>query len=127
MDCPTRGGKGPVPVNVDDVKRLIEEVAYDGSRVDTILICVNAQVMYYPTKVGTMRGTLSTPTERAQRPASERQRFKNLQAFFDAGTDPYAIMLAETRRRGREALLTFRMNDDHGDDYLRTQFKADFL
>lgn len=53
-------GKGPVPVNVDDVKRLIEEVAYEGSQVDTILVCVNAQVMYYPTKVGTMRGTLST-------------------------------------------------------------------
>jgi alpha-L-arabinofuranosidase len=24
------GSKGPVPVNIDDVKRLIEEVAYDG-------------------------------------------------------------------------------------------------
>ena len=52
--------KGPIPVGVDDVKRLIEEVAYDGSRVDTVLVCINAQVMYYPTKVGTMRGTHST-------------------------------------------------------------------
>ena len=32
------GGKGPVPVNVEDVKRLIEEVAYVGSQVDTILV-----------------------------------------------------------------------------------------
>ena len=47
------GGKGPVPITVDDVKRLLEEVAYDESRVDTVLVCVNAQVMYYPTKVGT--------------------------------------------------------------------------
>ncbi len=121
------GGKGPVPVNVDDVKRLIEEVAYDGSRVDTILVCVNAQVMYYPTKVGTMRGTLSTPEERAKWPASEKQRFENLKAFFDAGIDPYAIMLAEAKRRGREALLSFRMNDDHGNDCLRTQFLVDHL
>jgi hypothetical protein len=119
------GSKGPVAVNVDDVKRLIEEVAYNGSRVDTVLVCINAQVMYYPTKVGTMRGTLSTPDERAKWSASEKQRFKNLKAFFDAGVDPYAVMLAETKRRGCEALLTFRMNDDHGNDFLRTQFLVD--
>jgi hypothetical protein len=119
------GSKGPVAVNVDDVKRLIEEVAYEGSRVDTVLVCINAQVMYYPTKVGTLRGTLSTPEERAKWPASEKQRFENLKAFFDKGIDPYAVMLAEARRRGREALLTFRMNDDHGNDFLRTQFLVD--
>jgi hypothetical protein len=117
--------KGPAAVTADDVKRLIEEVAYEGSRVDTVLVCINAQVMYYPTKVGTLRGTLSTPEERAKWPASEKQRFENLKAFFDAGVDPYAIMLAETQRRGREALLTFRMNDDHGNDFLRTQFLVD--
>ncbi len=116
------GSKGPVAVNADDVKRLIEEVAYNGSLVDTVLVCINAQVMYYPTQVGTMRGTLSTPDEQAKWPPSEKQRFENLKAFFDSGVDPYAIMLAETRRRGREALLTFRMNDDHGNDFLRTQF-----
>ena len=119
------GGKGPVAVNVDDVKRLIEEVTYDGSRVDTMLVCINAQVMYYPTSVGTMRGALSTPEERELWPASEKQRFENLKEFFDAGIDPYAIMLAEAKRRGREALLTFRMNDDHGNDFLRTQFLVD--
>ena len=117
--------KGPVPVTVDDVKRLIEEVAYQGSRVDTVLVCINAQVMYYPTRVGTMRGAHSTPEERAKWPASEKQRFANMKAFFDAGVDPYAIILAETKRRGREALLTFRMNDDHGVDFLRTKFLAD--
>jgi len=117
--------KGPVAVTADDVKQLIEEVAYKGSRVDTVLVCINAQVMYYPTKVGTMRGTLSTPEERAKWPASEKLRFENLQAFFDAGVDPYTILLAEAKRRGREALLTFRMNDDHGDDFLRTQFMVD--
>jgi hypothetical protein len=117
--------KGPVAVTVDDVKRLIEEVAYDGSRVDTVLVCINAQVMYYPTKVGTLRGTHSTPEERTKWPASEKQRFANMKSFFDAGIDPYAVMLAETKRRGREALLTFRMNDDHGVDFLRTKFLAD--
>jgi hypothetical protein len=81
--------------------------------------------MYYPTKVGTMRGMLSTADERAKWPASEKQRFENMQAFFESGVDPYAVMLAEVKRRGREALLSFRMNDDHGEDYLRTQFLAD--
>ncbi len=119
------GSKGPVPVNIDDVKRLIEEVAYEGSRVDTVLVCINAQVMYYPTKVGTMRGTLSTPEERAKWSESEKQRFKNLKAFFDAGVDPYAVMLAEAKQCGCEALLTFRMNDDHGVDVLRTKFLVD--
>ncbi len=121
------GGKGPVPVSVDDVKRLIEEVAYEGSRVDTVLVCINAQVMFYPTKIGTMRGTLSTLEERANWPASETQLLQNLRAFYDAGVDPYAIMLAETKRRGREALLTFRMNDNHSNDFLRTQFVLDHL
>ena len=119
------GSKAPAALNVDDVKRLIEEVAYEGSRVDSVLVCINAQVMYYPSKVGTMRGILSTPGERANWPASEKQRFENLKNFFEAGTDPYAIMLAETKRRGLEALLTFRMNDDHGNDFLRTQFMVD--
>lgn len=48
-----------------------------------------------------------------------------MKAFFDAGVDPYALLLAETKRRGREALLSFRMNDDHGNDFLRTQFWLD--
>jgi len=119
------GSKGPVEVNVDDVKRLIEEVAYDGSHVDTVLICINAQVMYYPSKAGTLRGTNATPAERAEWPASEKQRFANLEKFFASGIDPYAIMLAETRGRGREVLLSFRMNDDHGETFLRSQFMAD--
>lgn len=117
--------KGPVALNVDDLKRLVAEVAYDGSQVDTILVCINAQVMYYPTKVGTMRGTSSTPEERQKWPVSEQQRFANVEAFFSNGVDPYAVILAEAKARGREALLSFRMNDDHGTDFLRTQFLAD--
>jgi hypothetical protein len=119
------GTKGPVAITRDDLSRLIEEVAFDGSQVDTILVCVNAQVMYYPTGIGTMRGTQSTSEERTRWPASETQRFENLKRFFDAGIDPYAVLLAEARRRGREALLTFRMNDDHGNDFLRTKFWVD--
>jgi hypothetical protein len=119
------GGKGSVAITVDDVKRLIEEVAFEGSQVDTVLVCINAQVTYYPSKVGTLRGALSTPAERDGWPASEKQRFENLKRFFDAGVDPYAIMLAESKRRGREALLSYRVNDAHGNNFLRTQFWVD--
>ena len=117
--------RGPVAVDEEDVRTLIDEVAYPGSRVDTVLVCINAQVMYYPSEVGTLRGTRSTAAEREAWPPSEQQRFANLQAFFDNDIDPYAIMLEESRRKGREALLTFRMNDDHGNDFLRTRFQEE--
>ena len=118
-------GGGPVATTVDDLKRLIEEVTGEGSRVDSILVCINAQVMYYPTQLGTMRGGDSTPEERDKWPANEKQRASNIKAFFDAGVDPYALMLAEARRKGREALLSFRVNDAHGNDFLRTKFWSD--
>jgi hypothetical protein len=119
------GTKGWTEVGADDLKQAIREVTFEGSQVDTVLVCIIAQVMYYPTKVGTLRGTLSTADEKAKWPASEKMRWKNAQALFDAKTDPYALMLAEIRKRGREALLSFRMNDDHGNDFLRTKFWAD--
>ncbi len=115
----------PLPIKADDVKAVIGEIAYRGSQVDTLLLCINAQAMYYPTKVGTMRGMLSTPEQREKWPAQEKQRSRNLQALFEAGIDPYAVLLAEAKRRGLEALLTFRMNDAHGLDFLRTQFWND--
>ena len=119
------GGQGPVAVTETDLKRLVEEIAYDGSQVDTLLLCINAQVMYYPTEAGTLRGTLSTAEERAKWSAHERQRFETMRKLYSKEIDPYAVILAEMKRRGREALLTFRVNDDHGNDFLRTQFWAD--
>ena len=116
------GSNGPVSITVDDLKRLIQEVTYEGSQVDTVLLCVNAQVMYYPTKVGTTFGRLSTPEERAKWSTSDRQWSKNMEGFFAAGIDPHAVMFAEIRKQGREGLLSFRMNDDHGNDFLRTKF-----
>ncbi len=117
--------KGPAAIAADDLKTIVQEITAPTSQVDTLLVCVNAQVMYYPTTVGTMRGTDCTPQERQKWPASEQQRFRNVQAMFDAGTDPYAVLLGEAKKRGREALLTFRMNDAHGNDFLRTAFWRD--
>ena len=59
-----KDGKAPVQVTPDDLKTVVNEITYQGSQVDTLLVCINAQCMYYPTKIGDRRGTLATPTER---------------------------------------------------------------
>ncbi len=119
------GRKGPGPITTLDLTNLVAELTMPGSQVDTLLVCVNAQVMYYPTRVGTMRGAASTAEERAAWPPHERQRWENVEKFFAAGVDPYAVIFGEARRRGLETLLTCRMNDGHGNDFLRTTFWRD--
>ena len=59
---------GPTTITVEDLKNAVREISYEGSQVDALLLCVNAQVMYYPTTVGTMRGELSTAAERESWP-----------------------------------------------------------
>ena len=59
-----KDAKTPVQVAPDDLKTVVEEIASPGSQVDTLLVCINAQCMYYPTKIGDRRGTLATPAER---------------------------------------------------------------
>lgn len=119
------GAAGPAEVTAADLQRVVDEVTFETSRVDTFAACVNAQVTYYPSAVGTLRGTLSSPEERERWPASERRRFANVAALLEAGVDPTATLVARARERGREAWISFRMNDDHGDDFLQTAFRRD--
>ena len=116
-----RSVKTPVQVGPDDLKTVVDEIAFPGSQVDTLLVCINAQCMYYPTKIGDRRGTLATPAEAAKWPQSEQQRFRNVEAMFAQGVDPYALLLTEARRHGLESLLTYRMNDIHGDAFSGAQ------
>ncbi|MFM8418994.1 MAG: hypothetical protein ACKOEQ_02575, partial [Verrucomicrobiota bacterium] len=60
------GRVGPGPISTNDLVTLVAELARPGSQVDTLLVCINAQVMYYPTRVGTQRGALSTPAEQVR-------------------------------------------------------------
>lgn len=120
-----KGSQGPVPITVDDLKAAIREPSYEGSQVDTVLLCVNAQVMYYPTKVGTMLGALSTAEDREKWTPANRQWYKNLKHFVDNGIDPWAVMLTEAKRRKLEGLLSFRMNDGHEGSILDTKFWLD--
>lgn len=119
------GRNGPGPLTTAHLTNIVAELTAPGSQVDTLLVCINAQVTYYPTAAGTMRGGTSTPDEREKWSPHERQRFANMEAFFRDGTDPYAILLQEANRRGLEAMLSFRMNDAHGNDFLRTSFWRD--
>ncbi len=120
-----KGSKKPEAISANDLKAAIREVTEAGSQVDTVLLCVNAQAMYYPTEVGTMLGTLSTAEERAKWLPADRQWFDNLQTFVANDIDPWAIMLAEARKRGVEGLLSFRMNDAHQKAILDTTFWKD--
>lgn len=112
-------------MDTNDLIRIVEELTVPGSQVDTLLVCANAQVLYFPTRVGTQRGTLSSAEDRARWSPHERQRFETVERFFGAGTDPYAVIVNEARRRGLEVLMTFRMNDAHGNEFLRTAFWRD--
>jgi len=121
-----KGGHGPTQITADDVKANVDEISYPGSQVDTMLLNISAQVMFYPSKVGTMRGTLDPPEKRKNWEfASEPIRFRNVEAMFAQGVDPYAVMLAEAKKRGLEALLSYRMNDAHGCSFLHCKFWLD--
>ena len=120
-----KGGHGPTQITADDLRASVEEIAYPGSQVDTLLVCICARAMYYPSKVGTMRGTLASPEERKKWPPSEQQHFRNVEAMFAQGVDPYTLILAEAKKRGLEALLTYRMNDCHGSSFLQCKFWLD--
>ena len=117
-----KGSQGPVRLTAEDLREAIREVSFKGSQVDTVLLCVNAQVMYYPTKVGTMLGSLATPEQKKKLPANTRQWIANLNHFIDRGIDPWAVMVAEAKRQKREVLLSFRMNDGHDGVHLETRF-----
>ncbi|MFO1458598.1 MAG: hypothetical protein U1G08_04250 [Verrucomicrobiota bacterium] len=119
------GRRGPGTIDTNDLVRLVEELTQPGSQVDTLLVCVNAQVMYFPTRVGTQRGTASTTEERARWSPHERQRHETVERFLASGMDPWAVIVNAARQRGLEALMTFRMNDAHGNDFLRTTFWQD--
>jgi hypothetical protein len=121
-----KGGHGATRITADDLKANVDEISYPGSQVDTMLLCINAQVTYYPSKVGTMRGTLDPPEKRKDWEfASEPIRFHNVEALFAQGIDPYALMLAEAKKRGLEALLSYRMNDGHGCSFLHCKLWLD--
>ncbi|MEC7557281.1 MAG: hypothetical protein VYA32_08895 [Planctomycetota bacterium] len=120
-----KGSQGPVRLTVEDLREAIREVSFEGSQVDTVLLCVNAQVMYYPTKVGTMLGSLATPEEKKKLPRNIQQWISNLNHFVKRGIDPWAVMVAEAKRQKREVLLSFRMNDGHDGVHLETRFWRD--
>ena len=117
-----KGSQGPIRLTAEDLREAIREVSFSGSQVDTVLLCVYAQVTYYPTRVGTMLGSLATPEQKKKWPANTRQWVANLNHFTKQRIDPWAVMIAEAKRQKREVLLSFRMNDGHDGTHLETRF-----
>ena len=108
----------PGVITEEDLRAIVDELTQPGSQVDTLLLCVNAQILFYPSDVGTMIGSLATAKQRAKWPAHVQQWIANLEGFHARGVDPYAVIFAEAKRRGLEILISYRMNDAHGNDFL---------
>ena len=114
-----KSSRGPVRLTAEDLTETIRKVSFQGSQVDTALLCVYAQVTYYPTRIGTMLTSLATPEQKKKWPANTRQWVANLNHFTKQQIDPWAVMIAEAKR---EVLLSFRINDGHDGPHLETRF-----
>jgi len=108
-----KGVYAPGPIAEPDLRAVVDELTEPGSQVDTLLVCFNAQVTFYPSQAGTMVGSLVPAERRAGWTPGSRQWVSNLESFHARGVDPYAVILARARERGLEALLSCRMNDAH--------------
>lgn len=119
-----KGRYTPGPITEADLKAIADELTEPGSQVDTLLVCINAQVTFYPSKVGTMLGSLFSADRRAQVQLDPlgRHLLGNLEGFYARGVDPYAVIFGHARERGLEALLSYRMNDAHDNSDLRSMF-----
>jgi len=112
----------PSEITQDDLRAITDELKQPESQVDTFLLCVNAQVLFYPSKVGTMIGSVMSADDRKGLPAHVQQWIVNLEGFHASGVDPYAVILAEAKKRGLETLISYRMNDAHGNNFLLSAF-----
>jgi hypothetical protein len=120
------GCKGVYKANTDEkvIREAINEITEPGSQVDTWLICVNEKVMFYPTKVGSYVGyrlsdeQISDPDARSH----GAQWRRALDSYYSRGADPYAIMIDQARKKNLEVMLSYRMNDQHGNDFLLCEF-----
>ena len=115
----------PARLSEADFEAIADELSYPGSQVDTLLLCINAQGTFYPSRVGTMVGALQSGEARDKWEPTSRQFVLNLEACYQKGIDPYAVVIKRAKERGLEVLLTFRMNDAHGNDFLRCKFWED--
>jgi len=106
----------PVSFGKQDLPKIVDELHRPGSQVDTYLLCVNAQVMFYPSKVGTMIGSRIHGEKRNNWPLAHRTWIRNLERFYAEGVDPYAVLLARAQHHKMERLVSFRMNDAHAGD-----------
>ena len=115
-----KGGYAAGPITERDLNAVIDEIHAPGSPVNTVLICVNGGTsLYYPSRVGTMIGSLDAADVRRTWPAEKQQWIANLEGFYSRNIDPYSVMFRHAKQLGLESLLSYRMNDAHGDPFLQ--------
>ena len=120
-----KDGKQPVMVTAADLPTLIDEIAYTG------------QPGRHAAGLHQRPGDVLSDQGRGPRAAislagrAGQVAGLGANAFSKRGgdvgrrdQDPFALLLAEARRHGLEALLTYRMNDIHGDECLVLQAVA---
>ena len=107
--------RGPEVITPEDLKQVVAELTQPGSQVDTLLVNINAQVMYYPTKAGTLRRTDCAPdgapglashrgATLSQRPGDVRRRHRSLRGSPVRGKKAWAGSPAHVpdERRARQ-------------------------
>ena len=109
---------GDRPLTIEDVHDYVDLVA--DSQVTTFMICTNAMMPYYPSRVERSCGCPG-PQDAAKgvvAPVSGNYRRygENIRALAAQGTDIVSLCVRRARERGMEAFATMRMNDLHGTD-----------
>ncbi len=69
-----------------------------------------------------MIGSVMSAKERNESPPHVQRWINNLEGFYARGVDPYAVILAEAKKRGLETIVSYRMNDAHGNNFLLGTF-----
>ncbi|NLX05505.1 MAG: hypothetical protein GXY33_10205 [Phycisphaerae bacterium] len=102
------------PLSAQDVGGYVKEVAFSGSQVDTFILCVNAGLAYYPSRVIPMYGQEGyDPKDAVDVPASQKLLGENLRRLLADGLDPVGLVIDQARELGLEVILSYRMNDAH--------------
>lgn len=107
------------PMSVDDLHEYIDEVV--GTGVTTFYASPNwGMPMAYPSKVTEMIGEQLSEEELNEfkkigmtREKSVERAFANYYSLYDAGHDPFGVMIARAREKKLEVFISYRPNEIH--------------
>jgi hypothetical protein len=109
----------PPPMSVADLESYVDEVV--GTGVTTFFASPNwGMLPAYPSQVTEMMGTQLPSEQMAKIRATGREKDRsseraitNLHAVYDAGHDPFGVMIDRAREKDLEIFISFRLNEIH--------------